>query len=104
MSLISNTLLALSMSADAFAASVTKGVPLQRPKISYAAKIGLIFGITETITPIIGWTIGLVATGLISSVDHLIAFVILSVIGAKMIHEGMSNEEKERKESQKLPY
>lgn len=102
MSIISNTIIAFSMSADAFAASVGKGVALKKPKLSYAMRIGLIFGGVETLTPIIGWLLGIMASSFISSVDHWVAFAILSVIGCKMIYEGFHNEEAERKESHKL--
>ena len=102
MSIVSNTIIAFSMSADAFAASIGKGVVLQRPKLSYAMRIGLVFGGVETLTPIIGWLLGIMASGFIASVDHWVAFAILSIIGGKMIYEGCNNEETERKESHKL--
>lgn len=102
MSIVSNTIIAFSMSADAFAASIGKGVVLQKPKLSYAMRIGLVFGGVETLTPIIGWLLGIMASGFIASVDHWVAFAILSIIGGKMIYEGLHNEETERKESHKL--
>lgn len=102
MSVISNTILAFSMSADAFAASVSKGVVLRKPKLTEAMRIGAIFGSIETITPIIGWVIGLAASRFIESIDHWVAFIILLVIGGKMIFEGLANEHKEKKESHKL--
>lgn len=102
MSIISNTILAFSMSADAFAASVSKGVKLKKPKLSHAMRIGLVFGVIETITPLIGWLIGSVASKFIASIDHWVAFAILAAIGTKMIYEGFSHEEEEKKESHKL--
>lgn len=102
MSVISNTILAFSMSADAFAASVSKGVVLRKPKLTEAMRIGAIFGSIETITPIIGWVIGLAASRFIESIDHWVAFIILLIIGGKMIFEGLTNEHKEKKESHKL--
>jgi len=102
MSIISNTIIAFSMSADAFAASIGKGVALQKPKLSYAMRIGLVFGGVETLTPIIGWLLGRMASGFIEAVDHWVAFTILALIGGKMIYEGCHNEEAERKESHTL--
>jgi manganese efflux pump family protein len=102
MSIISNTIIAFSMSADAFAASIGKGVVLKKPKLSYAMRIGLVFGGVETLTPIIGWLLGRMASGFIEAVDHWVAFTILALIGGKMIYEGFHNEEVERKESHKL--
>lgn len=102
MSIVSNTIIAFSMSADAFAAAIGKGVALQKPKLSYAMRIGLVFGGVETLTPLIGWMLGLMASSFIASVDHWVAFTILSIIGGKMIYEGFHNEESQRKESHKL--
>lgn len=92
MSIISTTVLAFSMSADAFAAAIGKGASLKKPRLRDAAAIGLIFGVVEAITPIIGWLAGVAASTLIASIDHWIAFIILAVIGAKMIAESLKKE------------
>ncbi len=102
MSIISNTILAFSMSADAFAAAIGKGVALRKPKLTYALRIGMIFGTVEAITPIIGWMFGILASKFIESIDHWVAFIILSAIGGKMIYEGFQEGHEERKESHKL--
>ncbi|MBX7146465.1 MAG: manganese efflux pump MntP family protein [Alphaproteobacteria bacterium] len=92
MSFISNTIVAFSMSADAFAISVNKDITLHRPKIKHAFKIGLIFGGIETLTPIIGWGLGMMANKSIAFIDHWLAFTILSLIGGKMIYETFHDE------------
>jgi putative Mn2+ efflux pump MntP len=103
MSMISNTVIAFSMSADAFAASIGKGVALRKPTLKCALRIGFIFGLVETITPLIGWALGMMASGFISAIDHWVAFVILAAIGGKMIYEGLQREEEEeRKETHGL--
>lgn len=102
MSLLSNTALAFSMSADAFAASISKGVSLHKPKFAYALKIGVIFGAIETITPLIGWAIGIFASRFIADYDHWLAFVILAGIGGHMIYEGCGKEDVARKESHNI--
>ena len=103
MSMVANTVLAFSMSADAFAASVAKGVKLQKPKLGGALRIGAIFGGIEMLTPLIGWAIGLMASRYIEAVDHWVAFAILGGIGGKMIHESFQDDgEAEKKESHKL--
>ncbi len=102
MSMISNTVIAFSMSADAFAAAVSKGVALRKPKLTYAMRIGLVFGGVETLTPLVGWVLGTMASSFIASVDHWVAFVLLSLIGGKMLYEGFSGEPKERKEAHSL--
>ena len=75
------TVLAFAMSMDAFAASIVKGAVIDKPDILKIFKIALIFGIVETITPLIGWLGGRMAQKFISDWDHWIAFVLLSVLG-----------------------
>lgn len=89
MSFIAIVVLAFSMSADAFAASLGKGSVLDRPPLGEALRCGLIFGLVEAVTPVIGWAAGTAASGLITAVDHWIAFGLLAAIGAKMIWDGL---------------
>lgn len=89
MNIISTVLLALAMSTDAFAAAIGKGAALHKPKLSEALRTGLIFGVIESITPLIGWAIGSVATKYVAVWDHWIAFTLLVVLGLYMIHEGL---------------
>ncbi|MBM3618563.1 MAG: manganese efflux pump [Alphaproteobacteria bacterium] len=95
MTFASNTVLAFSMSADAFAASVSKGVGMRKPRLVEALRIGAIFGIVETITPILGWLVGYAASGIITAIDHWIAFTILCIIGGKMVFESLQSDRPE---------
>ncbi len=89
MSAISTGILAFSMSADAFAVAVSKGVCTPHPRVRDAIKTGAIFGIIEGITPIIGWVAGLAASRYIQAIDHWIAFVILGIVGGKLLYEAI---------------
>lgn len=80
-------ILSLSMSTDAFAAAVGRGAS-HRPVVKDAVKAGLVFGVIEAITPLIGWGLGIIAAGLVEKVDHWIAFTLLLIVGGKMIWEG----------------
>ncbi|MBK1841890.1 manganese efflux pump [Azospirillum sp. YIM B02556] len=88
---LSIAVLSLSMSADAFAASIGRGAS-QRPSVSVALKGGLVFGVVEAITPLVGWALGLAAASYVAAVDHWIAFVLLSLVGGKMVWEGFQPE------------
>jgi putative Mn2+ efflux pump MntP len=88
MSPFSIAVLALSMSADAFAAAIGRGAS-ERPSLASAIRAGLVFGVIEAITPIIGWALGLAAATVITSIDHWIAFALLGVVGAKMAYEAV---------------
>lgn len=86
--------LAVSMSADAFAASLSKGAKLTKPRFRHAVAIGLVFGIIEAMTPVLGWVAGKASQQYIEAWDHWVAFALLSVIGLHMMHEGLKKEEK----------
>ena len=83
---IAIAVLSLSMSADAFAAAVGRGAA-HKPRFGTAVRNGLVFGIIEGITPLIGWGLGLLAAGFVERVDHWIAFGLLGAVGGKMLWE-----------------
>jgi putative Mn2+ efflux pump MntP len=86
--------LSLAMSTDAFAAAVGKGAALQRPRLSEALRTGLIFGVIEGITPVVGWALGRVAAPYVSAWDHWIAFTLLGALGLRMIWAALSDDAK----------
>ncbi|MBP5979128.1 MAG: manganese efflux pump [Halomonas sp.] len=86
--------LAISMSADAFAASISKGAELKKPTFHHAFGIGLIFGIIEAITPVLGWVAGKASQQYVQAWDHWVAFTLLSAIGLHMMYAGLKKENK----------
>ncbi len=78
-------LLAFAMSTDAFAAAVGKGSALLKPRWSEALRTGAIFGIIEALTPLVGWALGYAASDYVKAWDHWIAFVLLLVLGGRML-------------------
>ncbi len=91
MNLSATLLLAFGMSMDAFAASIGKGASLHQPRFREALRTGLIFGVIETLTPLIGWAIGLLASQFVLEWNHWIAFSLLFILGMRMIVEGVRN-------------
>jgi putative Mn2+ efflux pump MntP len=81
--------LAFSMSMDAFAAALGKGAALRRPPIAEALRTGLIFGLVEAATPVIGWVIGAAAAAWVGKVDHWVTFGILGLIGLHMAYKAV---------------
>lgn len=96
MDLLTTLIIALSLSADAFAVSLSSGLILRHFQFNKALKIALFFGSFQAIMPVIGWGFGLRLRNLISGIDHWIAFGLLSAIGIKMIDEALQSEEKEK--------
>ena len=85
----STALLALAMSTDAFAAAVGKGTTLHHPRWAEALRTGVIFGVIESLTPLVGWAIGLAAAQYVKAWDHWIAFVLLGGLGLRMVYTGL---------------
>lgn len=88
MNISATILLAFGMSMDAFAASIGKGATLHKPKFSEALRTGLIFGAIETLTPLIGWGLGMLANQFVLEWNHWIAFVLLVFLSGRMVIEG----------------
>ncbi|MFW3955989.1 manganese efflux pump MntP [Klebsiella pneumoniae] len=95
MNLSATILLAFGMSMDAFAASIGKGATLHKPKFSEAVRTGLIFGAIETLTPLVGWGLGMLASQFILEWNHWIAFILLVFLGGRMIAEGFRGDSDE---------
>lgn len=95
MNLSATILLAFGMSMDAFAASIGEGATLHKPKFSEAVRTGLIFGAIETLTPLVGWGLGMLASQFILEWNHWIAFILLVFLGGRMIVEGFRGDSDE---------
>lgn len=94
--------LAVSMSVDAFVASVGKGAAAQRPGFRNALRTGMIFGVVEAITPLIGWAAGVAASQYVTKVDHWIAFALLGAVGLHMILQAFASKRDENPASTAL--
>ena len=93
MALWSILLVALGVSADAFAVALGKGLHMRRFDLRNALIIALSFGVFQAGMPVIGWLLGTQFAPYITGIDHWIAFVLLGVIGGKMLWEAFSNPE-----------
>lgn len=80
-------LIAISLSMDAFAVSVCKGLSVGRVKSRHMLIAGLYFGGFQALMPLIGYFLGTQFRSLIERCDHWIVFALLSVIGINMIRE-----------------
>ncbi len=81
-------LIAFSLAMDAFAIAVANGVAHRGAK-SQALYPALAFGLAQGIMPVLGYVLGSGFSGLIHSVDHWLAFILLLLIGGKMLLEGL---------------
>lgn len=95
MNLFAIVFLGFAMATDAFAAAIGKGAAMSRPRLTEALRVGLIFGVVEAITPLIGWLIGSAASSYVAAWDHWIAFVLLLGLGLHMIYESLQPDDAE---------
>jgi putative Mn2+ efflux pump MntP len=93
MGLLEIVIIALSLSMDAFAVSITLGLSVKKPKIIEILLPGIYFGIFQAFMPIIGYIFGMYFVNYIAEYAHWIAFVLLGIIGGKMIKDSISNKE-----------
>ncbi len=86
--------IAIGLSADAFAVSVCKGLSVQKLKSNHMLVTGLYFGGFQALMPLIGFWLGSSFSSLIVNFDHWIAFILLGIIGFNMIRESRECAEK----------
>ncbi len=80
-------LLSFALSMDAFAVSIGLGVKNKYFDKTLALKAALFFGLFQALMPLFGYFASLGIGNIIESVDHWVAFVLLTIIGAKMLYE-----------------
>jgi manganese efflux pump family protein len=95
MDLLTPALIGIGLSMDCFAVSLAVGSTLKSGILRTAFIIALCFGGFQAGMTVLGWAAGFSVIGLISAYDHWIAFILLLVVGAKMMWEGISGEEEE---------
>lgn len=88
-------LLSIGLGMDAFAVSVCKGISMKKMNWKKASLIGLYFGGFQAVMPILGYFFGTSFESFITNIDHWIAFILLVIIGAKMIQEAFQKDKDE---------
>ena len=78
-------LIGVGLSMDAFAASVCKGLGMEKLRWRQGAVLALFFGGFQALMPLAGWALGRQFEQYITRIDHWIAFLLLGWIGGQMI-------------------
>lgn len=78
---------AISLSMDAFAVSVCKGLSVARVTPAHARSVALYFGGFQALMPVLGYVAGLQFQDTIEQFDHWIAFFLLGFLGFRMIRD-----------------
>lgn len=95
MDLVTPVIIGIALSMDCFAVSLAIGTSTKTKLLNAALIIALCFGVFQAGMTLAGWAAGTGFTGLITGFDHWLAFLLLAIIGAKMIHEGLEEPEEE---------
>lgn len=94
MDILSIFLIAVGLAMDAFSVSITRGM-LLKCNFKYAFIIALFFGGFQALMPVVGWFSGKQLAVIVSVWAPWIAFLLLLLIGGKMLYEGIFQDEDE---------
>ena len=86
-------LLAVSLSMDAFAVALCKGLAIKKINLKNCLIVGIWFGAFQALMPLAGYLLGSTFADKITAVSHWIAFVLLVIIGGNMIKEAFGKDE-----------
>lgn len=92
--MITLLLLSLGLAMDAFAAAVAQGAS-SRPNHNTALRLSIAFGLAQAIMPLLGWALGIAFAAIMASAAHWIALVLLTILGLRMIKEGLDRDPEE---------
>lgn len=93
MEILSLLILAVALAMDSFAVSITVGLSINRMKIGFISKVAFLFALFQGLMPVLGWTIGQAFEEIICDYDHWVVFILLGIIGGKMIYESLQYKE-----------
>jgi putative Mn2+ efflux pump MntP len=94
MDVFSMFFLAVGLAMDSFSVSITRGMIL-KCNLKYAFIIALFFGVFQALMPVAGWLAGEQLAVLVKLWAPWIAFILLLIIGGKMVYEGLSHTEED---------
>ena len=96
MEILTIFLIAICLSFDTFAVSISSGLILREITFLKASRIAITFALFQAAMPLIGWLIGSKMEIVAVSFDHWIAFGILTLLGGKMIYESFYSYPEDR--------
>ena len=86
-------LIAISLSMDAFAVSICKGLSVRKVSFRHALICGVWFGGFQGLMPALGYFLGDRFSTLLTRFGPWVAFILLAIIGANMVKESFGEDE-----------
>lgn len=88
MGLFEISIISIGLAMDAFIVSIAQGLCIKKQLLKKAIIVAAFFGIFQALMPVLGYLIGSSFSKYLDSIDHWVAFILLTIIGLKMIHDG----------------
>jgi putative Mn2+ efflux pump MntP len=95
MELLDLILIAIGVSMDAFAVSIAKGLATKRLRPRHYLSVALWFGGFQALMPLLGYFAGYKFSSAVESFDHWTAFILLAIIGGKMLYDTLTECDEE---------
>jgi len=96
MHLINILFIAIALSFDAMAVGAANGAHYHHMSLLRALRISFFFGFFQLFMPLVGWLIGSGFQQYITKYDHWVAFLLLGILGFKMIFESFKKVGEEK--------
>lgn len=93
MTLFDLILIAISLSMDAFAVSICKGLSVRKVSFRHTLICGVWFGGFQGLMPALGYFLGDRFSTLLTRFGPWVAFFLLAIIGANMVKESFGEDE-----------
>jgi len=93
MSLLTLIIIAIALSMDAFAASLSCGCTTKEFRHNHFFLLAFLFGLFQGLMPLIGWLgVSFFRGEWVETFNHWVAFLLLGFIGTKMIWESLHSD------------
>jgi putative Mn2+ efflux pump MntP len=92
MDFVTILLIAVGLSFDTFAVSVSSGLTIRHIRFLQGVRIAFTLAFFQSLMPLIGWILGNQVSGLIANYDHWVAFGLLCILGLKMVYESLKKD------------
>jgi putative Mn2+ efflux pump MntP len=87
--------IALGLAMDAFSVAIGVSIALGGTSKRQTFRLAWHFGLFQAMMPIVGWLAGTSVRPLIERWDHWLAFILLAVVGGRMIIESLRSTDDE---------
>jgi putative Mn2+ efflux pump MntP len=93
MGFFSVLLIAVGLSADCFAVALGGSIAMKSLSRLQVFRAAIAFGLFQALMPVLGWLIGQTVVELIADYDHWVAFILLALVGGRMLWESFRHRD-----------